>query len=110
ARALQALDAILENWNSVASQVSPVRCREPCCTIGTQDNVVAPCCHGSRHLEAAATLAIHCDGRVAHLPSIAVGTLKDARPEELLDAVEPGQVIENARRYQQFAAADTATL
>jgi hypothetical protein len=41
---------------------------------------------------------------------MAVRTLKDARPEELLDAFELGQVIEYARSYQQFAAADTAAL
>jgi hypothetical protein len=31
---------------------------------------------------------------------MAVRTLKDARPEELLDALDPGQVIEDARGYQ----------
>ena len=41
---------------------------------------------------------------------MAVRTLKGARPEELFDAVELGQVIEYARGYQQFAAVDAAAL
>ena len=109
-RALQALDALFDNGDAISLQVSSFRFREHCCTIGTQDDVAAPGCHSSCHFEAPAPLAIHCNGRIAHLPSIAVRTLEDARSEESFDAIERGQVIEHASCYQEFSAADTAAL
>jgi hypothetical protein len=103
---VEALDALLANCNSIQSQVSSLRLRQHCCTVGTQDNITTPCCQSARHLETAPPLTIDRYGRIAHLPPIAVGTLKYTRSEEAIDAIDRGQMIEHSGRYQKLPASD----
>jgi hypothetical protein len=109
-RRLVPLHWLLANGDAVPRQHVALVVTEPAGTIGAEHDVAAPARQLERQPVASTTPTVDRERQLTQLPGVAVRTVKDALPVEILQAGKVRHVVHDTRCQQQAPRGECAAI